>query len=89
VRPSRNWSGFLPIRQCGRHGDHPGMSFTSQIVDLAERRTGDVNVVLLWSRRSGRVWVTVTHLRSGRTARINATPANALEVFEHPFVYAD
>jgi hypothetical protein len=57
------------------------------IVDLAARTSEDVDVVLLWSRRSGRVWVTVTHRASGRTARINATPANALDVFNHPFAY--
>jgi hypothetical protein len=37
--------------------------------------------------RLGRVWVDVTHRRSGRTAWIDATPANALDVFEHPFAY--
>ena len=65
------------------------MLFKSPIVDLADRQTSDLEVVLLWSRRSGRVWVNVTHRRSGRTARIAATPANALEVFEHPFAYAE
>jgi hypothetical protein len=59
-----------------------------RIVDLANRHSEDVDVVLLWSRLSGRVWVRVTHRRSGRTARIDATPANALDVFEHPFAYA-
>jgi hypothetical protein len=58
------------------------------IVDLADRRSNDLDVVLLWSRRSGRLWVTFTHRLSGRTARIEATPANALDVFEHPFAYA-
>ncbi len=58
------------------------------IIDLADRHSEDLDVVLLWSRRSGRVWVKVTHRRSGRTARIEATPANALDVFEHPFAYA-
>jgi hypothetical protein len=58
------------------------------IIDLADRHSQDLDVVLLWSRRSGRVWVKVTHRRSGRTARIEATPTNALDVFEHPFAYA-
>jgi hypothetical protein len=57
------------------------------IVDLAHRQSHDLDVVLLWSRRSGRLWVNVTHRSSGRTARIHATPANALDVFEHPFAY--
>ena len=57
------------------------------IVDLADRHSDDLDVVLLWARRSGRLWVTVTHRRSGRSARINATAANALDVFRHPFAY--
>jgi len=63
------------------------MSPEPPIVDLADRHTHDVDVVLMWSRNSGRVWVTVTHRRSGRMARIDAAPANALDVFEHPFAY--
>ena len=72
----------------GTNGDHRSMSSEPQIVDLADRHTDDADVVLHWSRRSGRVWVTVTYRRSGRTGRIEATPANALDVFEHPFAYA-
>jgi hypothetical protein len=55
------------------------------IVDLAERHSSGLDVVLLWGRRSGRLWVTVSDRRSGGTARINVTPANALDVFRHPF----
>jgi hypothetical protein len=66
--------------------DHCSMSRVSPIVDLAERHSDDLDVVLFWARRSGRFWVSVTHRRSGRTARINATRANALDVF-HPFAY--
>ena len=62
-----------------------GMSPQASIVELANRQSDDLEVVLLWSRSSGAVWVNVTHRRSGRTARIDASPANALEVFEHPF----
>ncbi len=57
------------------------------IVELAERHSDDLDVVLTWARASGHLWVTVTHRRSGRTARINATAANALDVFRHPFAY--
>jgi hypothetical protein len=31
--------------------------------------------------------VLVTHRQSGRTARIKATPADALDVFYHPVAY--
>jgi hypothetical protein len=58
------------------------------IIDLADRHNDGIDVVLLWERRTERFWVTVTHRRSGRTARIDATPSNALDVFRHPFTYA-
>jgi hypothetical protein len=66
------------------------MTLTShtQIVELADRHSLDLDVALFWGRRSGRLWVDVTHRRSGRVARISATPANALEVFNHPFAFA-
>ena len=63
------------------------MEGTSPIVDLADRHASELDVVLLWGRRSDRVWVSVTHRRSGRTARISATRSNALDVFHHPFAY--
>ena len=70
-----------------RSGDDDGMFPEAPIIDLADRHTDDLDVVLMWSRVSGRVWVRVTNRCSGRTARIEATPANALDVFEHPFAY--
>jgi hypothetical protein len=63
------------------------MDTASPVVDLADRHTNDLDVQLLWGRRSGRVWVAVTHRPTGRTARIRATRANALDVFHHPFGY--
>jgi hypothetical protein len=65
-----------------------GMSCEGVIVDLADRHADGVDIVLVWARPTGRLWVTVTHCHSGRTARIHATPANALDVFRHPFAYA-
>jgi hypothetical protein len=59
----------------------------SPIVELADRHSNDLDVALFWGRRSGRLWVLVKHRRSGRTARIDATTSNALDVFNHPFAY--
>jgi hypothetical protein len=63
-------------------------SGTSRVVDLAERHSQDLDVFLMWGKRSGRLWVSVTHRVSGRTARIEASAGNALDVFNHPFAYA-
>jgi hypothetical protein len=57
------------------------------VVELAERHSTDLDVVLFWARGSSRLWVSVTHRRSGQSARIEATPTNALDVFRHPFAY--
>jgi hypothetical protein len=65
------------------------MSPSPFIVELADRQSPDVDVTLMWSRRSGRVWVDVTNRRNGRVARIFAAPAKALDVFNHPFAYAE
>ena len=65
-----------------------GMFMTGPIVELADRHSNDLDIALLWACRSGRVWVNVTRRRSGRCARIEATPATALDVFNHPFAHA-
>jgi hypothetical protein len=57
-------------------------------IELADRHSADLDVVLFWARHSGRLWVDVTHRRTGRVGRIKGTPANALDVFNHPFAYA-
>jgi hypothetical protein len=64
------------------------MDSLSPSVELADRHSNDLDVVLMWGQRSGQLWVLVTHRRSGRTSRINATATNALDVFHHPFAYA-
>jgi len=63
------------------------MPYHSSIVDLADRHNHGLDVVLLWARQTGRVWVNVTHRRSGQTVQIDAASANALDVFSHPFAY--
>jgi hypothetical protein len=61
------------------------MSSERLIVDLADRHGDGLDLVLMWARRSGHFWVTVTHRRSGRSAKIEAT--NGLDVFNHPCAY--
>jgi hypothetical protein len=58
-----------------------------RVVELADRHSDDFDVALYWGRRSGRFWVRMTDRRSGRTTRIDANPANALDVFHHPCAY--
>ena len=64
------------------------LSGAPSVVDLAERHSQDLDVFLMWGSRTGQLWVRVTHRSSGSTARIEASAANALDVFNHPFAYA-
>jgi hypothetical protein len=84
---SRSQSVVARMRRLESACDYRAMPPDPPIIDLAARRSADLDVVLLWARRSGRLWVTVKHRRSGRMARIDATPANAFDVFRHPFAY--
>jgi hypothetical protein len=59
----------------------------ASVVELADRQTQDSNVSLFWARRSGRLWVRVDDHQTGRTTRIDANAANALDVFHHPRFY--
>jgi hypothetical protein len=68
--------------RAGLTGDHQTM------IDLADRHSSDLDVVLMWDRSPEGFWVLVTHRASGRTGRIAASAENALDVFNHPFAYA-
>jgi hypothetical protein len=62
-------------------------AFTDESIELARRSGGGLDVLLLWNRPSGRVWVRVRHVGSGTSFTVDARPNNALEVFHHPFAY--
>jgi len=61
----------------------------TNVVALADRRTNDPDVVLLWARATGRPCGGLTHRQTVHTARIDAKPVNAPDVFQHPFDHAD
>ncbi|MBV8259263.1 MAG: hypothetical protein JOZ56_04490 [Actinobacteria bacterium] len=60
---------------------------TSPWVELAARSAGTTEVILLWSRTSGRLWVVVLDIGSGETFVLDARRDNALHVFYHPYAY--
>ncbi|MDX6455166.1 MAG: hypothetical protein QOD48_1273 [Gaiellaceae bacterium] len=82
------WNGASTDACAPRTRDAEDTDSISPSVELADRHSNDLDVVLMWGQRSGQLWVLVTHRCSGRTARINATATNALDVFHHPFAYA-
>jgi hypothetical protein len=53
-----------------------------------DHRSGDgFDVTLLWSARTGRVFVTVEDARTSDSFRIAVDPRDALEAFHHPYAY--
>jgi hypothetical protein len=56
--------------------------------ELSYREGDGIQVWLLWSPATDEVSVLVTDTRTEESFELDVPPANALEVFEHPFAYA-
>ncbi len=53
-------------------------------------RAGDgIEVSLLWSPESGQLAVVVTDEAAGEEFAMEVGPSEAMDVFRHPFAYAD
>lgn len=59
-----------------------------EIRELDRRSRDGVDVSLLWSSRTGRVFVAVEDGGSGEGFHFVVDPADALEAFHHPYAYA-
>jgi hypothetical protein len=57
--------------------------------ELATRSGDGVVVSLLWHRAEDELTVVVDDTRTGEQFQLPATRENALEVFHHPFAYAE
>lgn len=55
--------------------------------ELARRSNEGVVVSLLWRRADDRLTVVVEDTRTGETVALPARRDNALDVFNHPYVY--
>ena len=56
--------------------------------ELAQRWSGEDEVLLLWHPDSDRVELAVRNLATGAGCQIEVAPADAIDAFHHPFVYA-
>jgi hypothetical protein len=56
--------------------------------ELDHRVADGIEVALLWSRLTNRLWVAVTDRRTGDSFELDVDAGNALDVFQHPFAYA-
>jgi hypothetical protein len=58
------------------------------LVDLASRRGGGIEVALIWDRRKQTLVVFAHDDRTNEEVAISVSGAEATEVYRHPFAYA-
>ena len=56
--------------------------------ELAHRRSGSVEVLLLWHPESDQVELSVRDVATGAGFRLEVAPGNAMDAFDHPYAYA-
>ena len=56
--------------------------------ELAHRTNDGFDVTLFWSKASNRVTISVFHARSSTALDFEVDGADALDAFNHPYVYA-
>ena len=59
----------------------------SELRELDHRRGDGFDVTLLWSERTGKVYVAVEDARTSEAFRIAVEPARAMDAFHHPYAY--
>ena len=53
-----------------------------------DRRSNDgIDVALLWSPRTNRVWITLEDARTEESFELDIDPSDALDAFQHPYAY--
>ena len=59
----------------------------SEVRELDQRSGDGFEVTLLWSERTGSVYVSVEDSREGGSFQFAVDPAEALDAFRHPYAY--
>lgn len=60
----------------------------TDIRELDQRSSDGIEVRLLWSASSDRVWIDVRDERLGGSFELDVEPGEALAAFHHPYAYA-
>ncbi|HEY2161010.1 MAG TPA: hypothetical protein VGH24_06860 [Solirubrobacteraceae bacterium] len=60
----------------------------ADIRELDRRSSEGIEVRLLWSAETDRVWIDVCDNHAGSSLKFDVDPDQALEAFRHPFAYA-
>ena len=56
--------------------------------ELARRRSGTLEVLLLWHPRIDGVELSVSDVTTGECFQIEVAPETAMDAFHHPYAYA-
>lgn len=65
------------------------LSFDHTPKELASRHSGNVEIALLWSKRTHRAAVTLEDAVTGELIELPLRPSDdPLDVYNHPYVYA-
>ena len=74
----------------GRAGGLRGMDASTNIElrELDHRNHDGFDVRLLWDAASGQVSIALVDERSGGSLTFEIEPTDAVDAFQHPFVYA-
>lgn len=67
--------------------DFDSTSMIAPARELARRRSGNEEFVLLWHPEDDRVEVSVRDVTTDATFHFEVPPANALDAFTHPYAY--
>jgi hypothetical protein len=57
--------------------------------ELDARSSDGIDVTLLWSQATNRVWISVVDEKRGDWFEQDVHPALALDAFQHPYAYAN
>jgi hypothetical protein len=64
------------------------MTQTTHMEELLSRESAGIQVSLLWSREGNALSVVVRDNRTGEEFSLAPEPAEAMDVYRHPFAYA-
>jgi hypothetical protein len=72
--------------------DNPATARREPVVaaarELARRRSGTIEVLLLWHPQSGGVELAVRDLATDASFHLEVAPIEAIDAFYHPYAYA-
>lgn len=78
----------MTVSKDDRWQSAPSKRVSAPTRELAQRLSGGVEVLLLWHPAVERVEVAVRDARTGVEFQIDVPPADALDAYYHPYVYA-